>query len=303
MSLIECRGICKDFGNKRVLNNIDLTIEAGGPVGIVGPNGAGKTTFFSIVSGFIHASAGSVTVLGEDPQSDKIKRRFSVLPQDALFPKSTAVIKTLKFFAELQGMSSKEASREAAQVLEMVGLASSGNFYPDKLSHGMKKRLSIAQALIGKPELILLDEPTSGLDPTTASNVRSIIAERAKDATFLISSHNLEEIEDLCESILVFNRGQLIKQEKVDSLVARRSALTISLDNAATPELLNLLTAIPGVMGAQNPEPKIVAVTFAEEQANEIQMAVMKCLLDSNTGYREIKKGQSLEKQLVQMTK
>ena len=165
--VVETKDLGKAFGATVALKGVNLEIPPDQVIGLVGPNGAGKTTLFSIVSGFLKPGVGSVRVLGHSPLSPELQGRVSILPQDASLRRGVSIIKQFEFFAKLQGLSPKEASAEAEKALGEVDLLEKADEGPDSLSHGMRKRASLAQSFIGNPELILLDEPTAGLDPVT----------------------------------------------------------------------------------------------------------------------------------------
>ena len=167
MEIIKCKNLTKNFSRLVALDNIDLSIEAGQPIALVGPNGAGKTTLISVISGFIRPTKGDVKVFGAGPGSASSKNRFSVLPQDAQFDPNFTVGSQLKLYAKLRGLRSADA--EVQRVLGLVQLQDRIRSKPEDLSHGMRKRLLIAQALLGTPELIILDEPTAGIDPPNLS--------------------------------------------------------------------------------------------------------------------------------------
>ncbi|BFL83480.1 hypothetical protein LFREDSHE_19300 [Shewanella baltica] len=168
MSLIQCQGLSQLYGSKKALNDVNFSLEAGAPIALVGPNGAGKTTLFSLLCGYLSPSAGTITLLGEAPNSPKLLGKIAALPQDAVLDPNLTIVSQLSFFARLQGMGVEQARQEAIRVLTLVDLADVAEQKPPSLSHGMSKRVSIAQALIGSPELVLLDEPTAGLDPANA---------------------------------------------------------------------------------------------------------------------------------------
>lgn len=197
MSLIVTRNLTKRYGSKTALDDVSLQVEAGAPVALVGPNGAGKTTLMSLMCGYIQPDGGSLEILGHVPGSRQLLGKVCALPQDALLDPNFSVGEQLSFFASLQGFSAKDARREAERVLELVELKDAARHKPTALSHGMGKRVAIAQALIGTPQLVLLDEPTAGLDPANARAVRELISHASEQTTFLISSHNLEELERL----------------------------------------------------------------------------------------------------------
>ena len=160
--IIKTEHLGRDFVKKRALDSIDLVLEAGAPIGLVGPNGAGKTTFFSVLCGFLRPTRGTVEVLGRPPLHRDLHGRVAILPQDAAFVKGVPVQSQLAMLAELQGFSAAAARAEAARVLQLVLLRDAARKTPETLSHGMLKRIAIAQAFLGAPELVLLDEPTGG---------------------------------------------------------------------------------------------------------------------------------------------
>ena len=229
--IIKTEGLGRDFGRTRALAKIDLTLEAGAPIGLVGPNGAGKTTFFSVLCGFLRPTRGTVEVLGRPPLHRDVHGRVAILPQDAAFVRGVPVLSQLAMLAELQGFSAKAARAEAARVLQLVLLADAAKKSPEMLSHGMLKRIAIAQAFLGAPEVVLLDEPTAGLDPATASEMKNLIRSLDKERTFVISSHNLQDIEELCGSVVILDRGKIVEHRKVSELVGRTSCLTFRLES------------------------------------------------------------------------
>ena len=199
MELIRCENVTKKYGNLLALDSVSLTIETGKPVALVGPNGAGKTTLMSVISGFIHTSKGNVTVCGEAAGHKSTKRKLSVLPQDALLDPNFSVGSQLTLYAKLRGVDNPKI--EVQRALELVQLQDRIKSKPTDLSHGMRKRLLIAQALLGRPEIILLDEPTAGIDPPNAKLIRDLIAAESDNTTFVVSSHNLDELEKICEKV------------------------------------------------------------------------------------------------------
>ena len=211
--VINCQQISHRYGSKLALDNVNFTIDAGEPVALVGPNGAGKTTLFSILCGYLQPSSGSIELFGCHPNSPSLFGKVGALPQDAQLDPRFSVLKQLLFFCQLQGISKSQALMEADRVLELVGLSQSKHVKPQELSHGMRKRIAIAQALLGQPELILLDEPTAGLDPVNARAIRKLISDLSAHATFMVSSHNLDELEKLCQTVLYLDQGKLIQQK------------------------------------------------------------------------------------------
>lgn len=212
-ALATCRGLVKRYGRVRALDGLDLTLVAGAPIALVGPNGAGKTTLMSVLAGFSRPSGGAVDVLGARPGSAALAGRLAALPQDALFDPALSIGHQLRVLAQLQGFDRRAARGEVDRVLAAVGLDDVAARRPTALSHGMRKRVALAQALLGKPALVLLDEPTAGIDPENARAIRELIA--ARETTYLVSSHNLDELERLCGSVIQLEHGRLVRHERL----------------------------------------------------------------------------------------
>ncbi len=206
-TIIHCHKLSHFYSGKAALSNVSFEVLSGEPIGLVGPNGAGKTTLLSILCGFLLPSSGDVKIFGHKPGAAVLSGRVSALPQDAMLDPMFTIGEQLSFYARLQGLSIRQAKNEAMRVLEKVSLVDSLDEKPLVLSHGMAKRVAIAQALIGNPELILLDEPTAGLDPVNTRNIRAIISELSITTTFIISSHDLTELGRLCQHILLLKNG------------------------------------------------------------------------------------------------
>jgi ABC-2 type transport system ATP-binding protein len=305
--IVKTEGLGRDFGRTRALARIDLTLEAGAPIGLVGPNGAGKTTFFSVLCGFLRPTRGTVEVLGRPPLHRDVHGRVAILPQDAAFVRGVPVLSQLAMLAELQGFSAKAARAEAARVLQLVLLADAAKKSPDMLSHGMLKRIAIAQAFLGAPEVVLLDEPTAGLDPATASEIKNLIRSLDKERTFVISSHNLQDIEELCGSVVILDRGKIVEHRKVSELVARTSCLTFRLESDPPETIVAQLTAVAQVTRVElgRPGERRLAVHFRDEGegGNKTQIAVLQALTGAGVGMIEMTRGQSLQDKVIEMTR
>ena len=309
-ALLETKGLVRDFGDTRALNHVDLTLEAGAPIGLVGPNGAGKTTFFSVLCGFLRPTGGTVQVLGRPPLHRDLNGRVGILPQDAAFVKGVPVASQLAMLAELQGFARKQARAEAARVLEMVLLADAASKAPETLSHGMLKRIAIAQAFMGSPELVLLDEPTAGLDPATATHIKNLIRSLDRERTFIVSSHNLDDIEELCGSVVVLDRGKVVENRKVADLIGRTSCLTFRLEADAPAGLDTKLSAVANVTRVElgRPGERKLAVHYrdgggSDGGANATQIAVLQALAAAGVAMLEMSRGQSLQDKVIEITR
>ena len=210
---LRIQDVRKSFDGTKALDGVSFDVPRGSIFGLLGPNGAGKTTLFSIAAGFLRADAGSLRVLGVDIEHiAELQRRMTILPQDASFQKNVPILDQLVFLRQLDGSDRATAEREVTEALERVGIAEYRKRGIHALSHGMLKRMGIAQAFLGQPEVILLDEPTSGLDPKNAKQIRDLVRElqRSRQVTTVFSSHNLLEIEEICDHVAILDKGRLV---------------------------------------------------------------------------------------------
>ena len=295
MNLIECQGVSKFYGDKHALHDVSFSISEGAPIALVGPNGAGKSTLFSILCGYLNPSAGEVSVLGYKPGDLQLSGKISALPQDAQLNPLLRVGKQLSFFARIQGFGAQEALKETQRVLALMELSDSIDALPTELSHGMKKRVAIAQTLLGSPELVLLDEPTAGLDPQNTRNIRAQLMGLSGDTTFLISSHNLDELERLCSKVLYLDQGELkLSQAIGDDAVG---FISVRLKEPA-PALLPLVEQLPGVQSVEWPQVDVISVQYDQHLVPQLDVELLTLLYSKGIRYRQLSVGQSLEEQL-----
>jgi ABC-type multidrug transport system ATPase subunit len=253
---IRVKGIVKDFKPTKALDDVTFDIPRGGVFGLLGPNGAGKTTLFSLVAGFLKPTGGKIECLGIDVENvSELRGRLSILPQDAAFAANVPVIEQIIFFSMLSGRSRPEAVKEAEQALTIVGLADAGRKAARQLSHGMYKRMGIAQAFLGTPEVILLDEPTAGLDPASAAGIRDLINHLRSRATIIVSSHNLAEIQKMCDMVAILDRGKLVAYSSVKDLTQADTVQRMTFARPLTPQEIDTIKATPGVRGVDQDGP------------------------------------------------
>ncbi len=292
----------KSFGQQWALYDINLSVKKDITTGLVGPNGAGKTTLFSLLCGFLKPTKGSIKILGHNPDDSQLRGRISILPQDAHFLKTIRVDKQLAMLAELQGFTKKQAKEEASRVLQMVNLSDAAHKTADQLSHGMLKRIAIAQAFIGSPELILLDEPTAGLDPATTNNIKSVIRQLSTKTTIIITSHNLEVIEDLCKEVIILKEGRLNALEKIADLTVRTKALTFRLEADAPDNIKNIfkdLAMVSDVKRGKKGEHRLVVYFNSEEKEQIAEIKILTALANANIDYREMIRGERLQESVA----
>lgn len=300
MILVQCQGLSKHYGNKKALNNVSLTLEAGAPIALVGPNGAGKTTLFSLLCGYLTPSAGSVRILEKAPNSPALLGQIAALPQDATLDPNLTIISQLSFFARLQGMDNKQANQEALRVLNLVDLAEVAQQKPPSLSHGMSKRLAIAQSLIGEPKLVLLDEPTAGLDPANAKNIRELVKSLSPTTTFVISSHNLDELEKLCDQVLYLDKGELSQSISMHSSNSGSDYFTLTMQNCDSELLIKTVGQIAGVVNIRSKQANTFVIQL-DEAANphyEFETTLLALFKQQHWQYKTLQKGRTLEETL-----
>ena len=299
-SLINCQGINKFYGNNHALKDVTFELQQGSTTALVGPNGAGKTTLFSILCNYHLPSSGQVSIMGHKPGSSQLFGQIGALPQDAQLDPRFAIKHQLEFYGKLQGFSNKEAAMECQRVLELVELSEVINERPAALSHGMRKRVTIAQALIGQPQLVMLDEPTAGLDPTNARNIRNLVMDLTGEASFIISSHNLDELERLCDSVLLLEHGVLTQQQVGAMTSTETSKLTLILDGnqLGTTNALEQLMAITGVEKVEQLNKAEFIIQYNPLVTPNFDIELLLALQQRNLNYRQLTKGLSLEQQL-----
>ncbi len=217
MSIIKIDGVTKDYKTKRALNNVSFEIEEGDLFGLLGVNGAGKTTLIKIICGLTKKTSGAITVNGFDLDKDidKIKEIIDISPQETAVANNLTVKENLEFFANIYNNNDGEIMQG---IIDTFSLGEVLNQRAKTLSGGYKRRLSIAIALISKPKILFLDEPTLGLDVFARRELWNIIKKLQKSITIILTSHYLEEIENLCDKVAVLSNGKLLQVGTVEEV-------------------------------------------------------------------------------------
>jgi len=214
-------GLVKRYGNVEALVGVDLTVEPGELVGLLGPNGAGKSTLVKIACGLVRPSAGRAEVCGAPAGTREARSAFGYLAEFFRFPGWTTADELLELHQRLT--SSNGGLRERTELLELVGLEDARSRHVEEMSKGMQQRLGIAQALVGKPQLLLLDEPTSALDPVGRRTVRTLLEElRRRGVAVLLNSHLLSEVEHVCDRVAILLAGRVVAAGAPASLASAR---------------------------------------------------------------------------------
>ena len=225
--MIEVSHLTKQYGNHLAVDDVSFTVADGQICGLLGPNGAGKSTIMNILTGYLSATSGQVTVAGHPlpEEADAAKACVGYLPeQPPLYPEMT-VQEYLTFAAELKGVKKAERKEQVCRAARRTGLEAVLPRLIRSLSKGYKQRVGIAQALLGSPRLIILDEPMGGLDPAQVIEIRKLIRELGRAHTVILSSHILSEVQAVCQQILILSKGHLAAAGSLEELTADGKSL------------------------------------------------------------------------------
>lgn len=218
--MIKVSGVTKKYPGRLAVNNVSFEVARGEIVGFLGPNGAGKTTTMRMLTGYLPMNSGSIEVAGYDVSKDpqEVRRRIGYLPESCPLYPEMRVDEYLRFRAELKGVRSPARKARLSEVKEQCGLTEVGKRIIGQLSKGYRQRVGLADSLIHDPDLLVLDEPTVGLDPFQIRQVRELITQLANRHTILLSTHILQEVEAICERILIINEGQIVASDTEENL-------------------------------------------------------------------------------------
>jgi ABC-2 type transport system ATP-binding protein len=311
MNAVVLREVVKRYDGNVALAGLSLAIPRGSICAVIGPNGSGKTTAFGVIAGLLRPDSGSVDLFGEGPfDPARHAGRVGLLPQDSLPSPHASLRQSLHYYGELQGLDRTEAERQTEHWLARVRLLDRGDSRQNQLSHGMRRRFSVAQAFLGSPELILLDEPTAGLDPELVAELRAIFRDQRGKATLLISSHVLSELEELCDHAVVLEKGQTVSDGSMQRLRQADTLVRVAL--TAAPDLKALRDALSAraeaAQSAANGATERAAVPSLEWRAPELHVRwqerapleqlnarLLGALLEQGAGILSLEAGQSLE--------
>ncbi len=247
--MIQVEGLTKDYGKRRAIDNLSFHAEQGDILGFLGPNGAGKTTTMRILTGYMPPTAGRAEIAGFDvvEQSLEVRRRVGYLPETVPLYPEMSVFEYLKFMGELRNL--RDIEDRVDEVLEVVHMEERSDSYIGSLSKGMRQRVGLAQALLHKPEVLILDEPTIGLDPTQIIDVRNLIRELGKERTVLLSTHILSEAQQVCNRVLIINKGRIVVEDTPERLQSRLAgSQRVVLKVRGEPDgLETVLGKVPGI--------------------------------------------------------
>lgn len=242
------QNIIKNYGNQKALNDVSFEISSGEIVGFLGPNGAGKSTMMKILTTYISQNSGSVNVYGFDTLQNPIdvKKSVGYLPEHNPLYTELYIKEYLQFHANIHHTSKNRID----EIINLIGLKPEKNKKISQLSKGFKQRVGLAAALLHNPEVLILDEPTTGLDPNQLSEIRNLIKEIGKTKTVLLSTHIMQEVEAMCDRVIIINKGEIVADKNLKELLENQEQIIeVEFDLNVDIELLN---KIPNIKSVKN---------------------------------------------------
>lgn len=218
--MIEVKNITKKYGNFTAVDNINFKIEEGEIIGLLGPNGAGKSTTMNMITGYIEPTEGEIIVNGYDisKKPKKAKAQIGYMPEGVPLYSDLTVKEFVTYMAELKKVDRKTRKEKVEKIIEQTGLKDVEKKLTRNLSRGYKQRVSMAGALVGEPKILILDEPTVGLDPKQITEIRALIKKLGKTHTVILSSHILSEVSQICNKVIIINKGKIVAIDTPENL-------------------------------------------------------------------------------------
>lgn len=253
--MIEIENVTKYYGDFPAVTDISFRVEPGEILGFLGPNGAGKTTTMKIITGFMPASSGTVSVAGYDIMTESLqaRRHIGYLPETVPLYTDMTVKDYLTFMGKIRGMSSNDRTKRTDEVIDICRLGDYRDSHISKLSKGFRQRVGIAQSIIHEPDVLILDEPTIGIDPIQVVETRQLIKDLGDEHTVIISTHILPEVSMICERVIIIHEGQIVAVDKPENLANRlRGVERIELDvKGNRRKVLDEILSVEGVQDVE----------------------------------------------------
>lgn len=308
--MIEVTNLTKRYGDHVAVDNLSFRVEKGQIYGFLGPNGAGKSTTMNILTGYIAASGGTVTIDGKDiqKQPEEAKRKIGYLPEMPPLYMEMTVEEYLTFVAQLKKIAAKDRKAQIQKVMDMAQITDMRGRLIRNLSKGYRQRVGLAQAVLGDPEVIVLDEPSVGLDPKQIIEIRDLIRELGKNHTIILSSHILSEVSAVCDHIMIIAHGQLVASdspEGLQKLMAGSMEIQLTVKGAAE-KLKAVLETVPKVESVKPDtvhEPGLAKATVVFKEGVDVREEVFYALAEAKMPVMEMIPAQkSLEDIFLELT-
>ncbi|HHU73597.1 MAG TPA: ATP-binding cassette domain-containing protein [Clostridiales bacterium] len=293
--MIEVKNLVKRYGDHTAVDHLSFTVDKGQILGFLGPNGAGKSTTMNIITGYISASEGTVTVNGLDiyEEPKEVKKMIGYLPEfPPIYPDMT-VYEYLDFVADIKKVKKSEKKQMIQDIMEATKITHMSERLIKHLSKGYKQRVGLAQAIMGYPEVIILDEPTVGLDPKQIIEIRELIKELAKKHTVILSSHIMQEVSAVCDTVLIINHGKLVlidKPENLSSHLGMNGGIKLSIkgDQKIVTNILKNIDNISKVEEEEAIEDGVCELTVYTKENEDVREAIFLACSKANTPILEM---------------
>ena len=286
--MIEVSNLTKKYGDHIAVDHLSFRVEKGQIYGFLGPNGAGKSTTMNIITGYLAATEGTVTIDGKDVQKDpeEAKRAIGYLPELPPLYVDMTVREYLEFVAELKKVSKKEQKQKIDEVMEMTQITDMQQRLIRNLSKGYRQRVGLAQAILGYPEVIILDEPTVGLDPKQIIEIRELIKKLSEEHTIILSSHILSEVSAVCDYIMIINHGKLVASDTTENLMnhslgSNTLELTVKGEKQDVKNLLRGVEEIQKIEWKAEENEKTVSMVITTEEKTDIREKLFYMMADA----------------------
>ena len=307
--MIEIKHLVKTYGNHRAVDDLSLTVESGKIYGFLGPNGAGKSTTMNILTGYIGATSGEVTINGHDifKEPEEARKCIGYLPEIPPVYEDMTVWEYLLFAAELKKVEKGKRIQYVEEAMELTYITDMENRLIRNLSKGYRQRVGLAQAVMGYPEIIILDEPTVGLDPKQIIEIRDLIRRLGEKHTVILSSHILSEVKEICDYIFIISEGKLVASDTTQNLLHQvQGAQKIELlTDENTDAFLSILYEIPGVadVSVEDHEDMTSRVVVSAKEGVDIRKDVFKKIAGAGLSVMEMHStGRTLEDIFLELT-
>lgn len=293
MTMIDARNLTKRFGETTAVDGIDLVVEEGSVHGFVGPNGAGKTTTMQLLVGLLEPTDGAVTIAGEPPGSKAANERLGYSPQELPLHESMTGRRYLEYMGRAAGMDRNAVRDRAAELLEWLDLTDAATQRIGEYSGGMKRRISLAQAMIHEPDLLILDEPTTGLDPSGRQQIMDALRDLPDEGiTVFVSSHVLSELEQYVGTVTILRKGEIVTTDSIEGIQRAYGgeALAVATDDDQT--VAELLAEIDIVRTVDREDERLVVMT---DDADELRERLQTMLVEHDISLRSMSEAGTLQ--------
>ena len=295
--MIKVKNITKKYGSFTAVEDISFEIQEGEIVGFLGPNGAGKSTTMNMITGFIEQTEGEIEVAGFDTLKNpkKAKKNIGYMPEGVPLYYDLTVKEFVTYMAQMKKVDKKEIKEKVQKVLKETGLEEVQNKLTKNLSRGYKQRVSMAGALVSNPKILILDEPTVGLDPKQVTEIRSLIKSLGKDHTVILSSHILSEVSQICNKVIIINKGKIVAIDTPENLENKVSTdntiyVTVEDNENKVEQVKGQIEGIKEIKLVQENEDKTKQYMITGEEGKDLRKLVFEVFARENITIFEMKK-------------